>query len=123
MRPPRTDEEPPIHARTARPQPGRANPVRPGRPQPVESGRLGREKARRRDRTLGPGLGEYRGAVVERQATGRTDTAPTDRRLTNALVGEKCREVLGVRAQVRQIHRLIFHFGLRPSEIGVKMSA
>lgn len=38
-------------------------------------------------------------------------------------MGEKCREMLGVRAQVRLVHCLIFRFGLRLSEIGVKMSA
>jgi hypothetical protein len=38
-------------------------------------------------------------------------------------MSEKCREVLRVRAEVRQIHGLIFHFGLRAFEFGVKMSA
>ena len=70
-----------------------------------------------------PRLGEDRRAVVQGQAGRGAHVAARHRGLPDALMGEKCREMLGVRAQVRQIHGLIFHFGLRRSGFGVKMSA
>ena len=70
-----------------------------------------------------PGLREDRRTVVQGQPGCRRHAAATHRGLPDPLVREKCREVLRVRAQVRQIHGLILRFGLLGAVIGVKMSA
>ena len=105
----------------ARPAPRGSAPRRPIAASSDPAASASKKPARRRPGR--PGLGEDRGAVVQGQAGCGAHVAARHRGLADALMGEKCRKMLGVRAQVRQIHGLIFHFGLRPSGIGVKMSA
>ena len=70
-----------------------------------QPGRLGGEEALRLARPrVRPGLGEDRRAVVQGQPGRRADAAAAHRRLPDALMGQERRQVLRVRAQVRQVH-------------------
>src|SRR5262245_1957233 len=81
--------------------------------QPLEAGRLRLEKSvrpRARSRRcdpggrLGPAFRKDRRAVVEGQPRCRRDRAAVHRRLADPLMGEERRQVIGVCAQVRQVH-------------------
>jgi hypothetical protein len=69
----------------------------PGIGEPSQAGGLGLEESGG-GISGRPGLGKERGAVVEREPARRGYAAAAHRSLADALVGEKCREMLGVRA-------------------------
>ena len=73
--------------------------------QPDQTSSLGLEEVLRR-----PGLqrlGEDLGAVLESEPSRLADRATRDRRLPDPLVGEERGQMLGMRAQVRQIHVVV----------------